>query len=168
MLQSLLKLQRETGRCRDAFRPPDRDHPQVSLEADAPGGLALYQRGQRQPVAMCKTQDMKQAIRSKRAIRQDFAETKDRLREEMDRSPVTRSAREGLEPCLSDPDCPGEQTSLRIEDERKPKSKTIDPNANMAARRQARWLFHYEQENDKPAQRENPIGPKRTNGRRGE
>jgi hypothetical protein len=142
---------------------------EIIRRSSAPGGLALYQRGQKQPVAMCKTEDMNQAIRSKREIRQDFAETTfDHLRAEMERSPVTRSAREGLKPCLSDPDCPGGQTSLRIEDEREPKSKAITPNAKAAARRQARWLFHYEQEHDKPAQRENPIGLKCTNGRRGE
>lgn len=112
---------------------------------------------------------MNQAIRSKREIRQDSGETLDHVRKEIGVSPVTRSAREGLEPCLSDPDYPGQQTSLKIEDEREPKSKTIDPQAKMAAKRQARWLFHYAQEPDRPAQRPNSIDrPKRTNKRRGE
>src|SRR5690348_9864610 len=118
---------------------------------------------------MCKTQDMNQAIRSKRAVRQDSGETLDRLRKEIGVSPVTRSARERLEPCFSDPDFPKEQRPLRIEDESEPKSKVIDPNAKMAGRRQARWLFHYVQEPDRPARRQNPNGgPKRTNKRRGE
>jgi hypothetical protein len=130
---------------------------------------ALYQMGQKQTLPMCKTQDMNQAIRSRKAIRQDFDETLDRVRKEIGISPVTRSAREGLKPCLSDPDCPGEQRSLQIEDEREPKFKTITPNSKVVDRRNARWLFHYQQEHDEPAQRQHPnVGPKRTNGRRGE
>jgi hypothetical protein len=130
-------------------------------------GLALYQMGQKQPVPMCKTQDMNQAIPSKRAIRQDSGETLDRVRKEIGVSPVTRSAREGLEPCFSNPDFPEAQRPLRIEDE--PKSRVIAPQAKMAARRQARWLFHYVQEPDRPARHQNPnLGAKRTNKRHGE
>lgn len=51
----LLKLQRKTGRCRDAFCLPDRDHLQVSREAGATGGLALYQMRQKQSVPICET-----------------------------------------------------------------------------------------------------------------
>lgn len=116
---------------------------------------------------MCKAQDMNQARRSKRAIRQDFGETLDLVLKEIGVSPVTRSARKGLEACLSDPDCLEEQRSLRIEDEQEPKSKATAPNAKAAAKRQARWLFHYEQEPDRPAPRQNPnVGPNaQTNGK---
>src|SRR5205085_8763832 len=113
-----------------------------------------------------RLKDMNQAIHSKRAIRQDLWErTLDRIRKEMDVSPVARSAREGL----GEPDRADKQKSVGIKDEGAPKSKAINPKVNVAARRQARWLFHYEQEQDRPAQRQRPIvGPKRTNKRRGE
>ena len=82
---------------------------------------------------------------------------------------VARSAREGMKLSLSKVDRSDKQTSLRIEDPKAPKSKTITPNVKVADRRHARWLFHYEQEKDKPAQRRHSnIGPKRTNKRRGE
>ena len=112
---------------------------------------------------------MNQGILSPNVIRQDFGETTlNRVRKEMEMSFVARSAREGLK-APGDPDRPNEQTSLGIEDERLSKSKTVTPNVKVADRRHARWLFHYEQEQDKPAQRRNLIvRPKRTNKRRGE
>jgi hypothetical protein len=111
---------------------------------------------------------MNQAIRIEKAIRQDSGErTLDRVRKEMDMSPVARSAREGMKLSLSKLDRSDKQTSGRIEDEKE--SKTITSNGKLADRRHARWLFHYEQEKDKPAQRQHPnSGPKRTKKRRGE
>ena len=113
---------------------------------------------------------MNQAIRIKQAKRQDLGErTLDRLRRELDMPSVARSAREGMKLSLSKVDRSDKQTSVRIEDEKEPKSKTITPNAKLADRRHARWLFHYEQEKDKPAQRRHPsIEPRRTKKRRGE
>src|SRR4051794_27910020 len=85
---------------------------------------ALYQMEQKPKVHACKTWEMNQATRRKKAIPQPIAETAlERLRQEMAMSPIARSAQEGLKVFLNEADCPDEQISLPAGNERAPKSQ---------------------------------------------
>ena len=106
---------------------------------------------QKPKVRMCKTWEMNQATRRKKAIPQPIAETAlERLRQEMAMSPTARSAQEGLKVFLNEADCPDEQISLPAGNERAPKSQAISTAQKVTQQRYARWLFHYRQEQDMP------------------